>query len=222
MKKTRKIELIVTSLILVFLVACNCEKKRDSKNIVVAVDPIKMNVLYAGVDNPLSVVVSGYEVEDINIIIPEDQGKVNKTEPGYFIVHPIEPGSLTITVKAKEKTVHEKVFRVKTIPEPFAAVAKKSGGLINKNELLKANKVDALLPDFDFDVKFAVTQFTISKFKDENYYVSEVSESNKITDQQKELIRSSPIGTKITFENIEAIGPDGSKKMLYPIVFKLQ
>ena len=58
--------------------------------------------------------------------------------------------------------VGTKEFRVKPVPDPIAMVNNQKGGGIAKNVLLaQSGVIAAMPPDFDFDLKFTVTEYTV-------------------------------------------------------------
>ena len=96
----------------------------------------------------------------------------------------------------------------------------RSKGEISKKELLKADEVIAMMKNFDFDLKFEVMRFSVSATIG-GLVKDGLSTSNKITNQQKEIIKQLKKGDKIYFEDIKCKGPDGSVRNLSPMVFTI-
>ena len=120
----------------------------------------KMNVLYRGLPNPMTISFAG---------IPED--KVTASAPGLTSVgkgkYNMNPGSgteVTNTASGKlpdGKTVSDKkVFRIKNIPAPFGAIGGTTGTVKGAKSRLEVSQVSAKLEDFLYDLNFQVTQFT--------------------------------------------------------------
>lgn len=217
----RLLMLIPVTILLFLSISCVNSQSNEKNDVVAAIAPTKMNVMYLGIENPINIAISGYESSALKVEIPEDEGSI-KGENGNYIVIPKKAGLLTVTVKAKNEKIKEAKFRVKSIPQPFAVVNRQRGGEITKQDLLKQKEIFVFLENFDFDVKFDVTGFDISTVNDEGYTISASSESNKITQGQLELIKSAKSRSKIIFDNIKAKGPDGSIKSLSPLVFTLE
>ncbi|MCG2418569.1 gliding motility protein GldM [Aequorivita sp. F47161] len=125
---------------------------------VIAAD--KMNVVYRGVDNPMTVSIPG---------IPDN--KVNASAPGLSRVsgskYVMRPGSgRTVTISANGtlpdgKPVGSKSeFRIKDIPPPVGAIRGETGIVRMERGGLEISSVSAVLPDFDFDVNLNVTGFS--------------------------------------------------------------
>lgn len=208
-------------LVLLFIgVACiNGQQPEENENTVAAVAPTKMNVLYLGVDNPVSIAVSGYDADDLKVGV--DSGVITG-ENGYYIIRPARSGLLKVSVwSKKDELLTEKQFRVKTVPDPVAKIADKRQGSISQEELISAGKMQVVLENFDFDLQWVIVGFTVSAVR-EGYVIEYTSESDKLTAEQVELIQSLKPGAKIYFENIKAMGPDGSTRPLSALVFSIQ
>ncbi len=125
---------------------------------VIAAD--KMNVVYRGVDNPMTVSIPG---------IPDN--KVNATAPGLSKVsgskYVMRPGAgRTVTITASGtlpdgtgvRTPAE--FRIKDIPAPVGAIRGETGIVRMQRQGLEISTISAVLEDFDFDVNLNVTGFS--------------------------------------------------------------
>ncbi len=209
---------LLISLFILFAAGSINQAKGDEPLAVVS--PIKMNVLYLGVNNPVHVAVSGYTSSQLDVTVEEGKGSI-LGENGEYIVMPKRTGTLKINVSADGEFIQSFTFRVKALTDPVARVAKKSGGRISKNKLLAQDEVQAFMPNFDFDLEFRIVGFTVSVVGKDNRHISAESKSNKITDEQKAIMNSLSLGSIVNFENISAIGPDGAKRELTPIVFKI-
>lgn len=189
----------------------------------VVVSPTKMNVFYVGVDNPVSISVAGVAGKDIAPSITN--GQIRKQRDGEYIVNPRRPGNSIITVVAEidgeRKSMGNQQFRVKSLPDPVAQVANKSGGQIEKNTLAAQGGIFAEMENFDFDLEFEITEFTVSTTDRGGYYIGKKAKGNAFTREQLDLINDLRRNQQVIFEDIKAIGPDGSVRNLDPIVFKI-
>jgi gliding motility-associated protein GldM len=203
---------IIVISIIVALCALSCSNaQKQEGEIVVAISPTKMNVVYIGVDNPINVAVSGYDASELEVSIPEN-GTL-EGENGKYIVKPKHPGNLFIVVKNEGEIIKESEFRVKTITNPVAMIPGKGdfyGGDISKEKLLKAGRVVAVIRNFDFDLRFDVVSFTINTTCPKTAKsFSEKSDGNKFSEKQIELIKSMDYKQKFRIEDIKVKGPDG-------------
>ncbi len=189
----------------------------------VVISATKMNVLYEALENPMEISVPG---------INSDQISVSMTNATYrkvgsqYIVKPnpgFAGGKAMISVSAKindrMQSLGSMEYRIKRVPNPVAMVNNQQEGKIRKNTLLAQSGVFAEMgEDFDFDLEFDVTQFTVSTIKN-GFYVSETSSNNKFTDAQRDLIKGVGIGSRVFFEDVRAVGPDKRTRKLGTLTF---
>ncbi len=205
--------------VLIFAVSCANGQENTSNKLVAVVAPTKMNVLYYGVNNPVSIGVTGANMKDIEATI--DKGTISG-ENGNYIVRVKKLGKATITVKANNKTVTKKIFRVKTISDPVATVNNHwNKNELTKKELLEAKGISVLFVNFDFDLMFKVVGFNITaSYNGKTVDAKRVNEGS-FSNAQIDIIKNAPPGTKIYIEEIKAKGPDGVIRNLRPISIKI-
>lgn len=186
------------------------------------ISPTKMNVFYLGVDNPVDISVSGVPAN--KVFASMNNGALVKSG-GSWVARPRNLGKTTVSVEAeidgKRKNMGRMEFRVKQIPDPIAKVGGRKGGPMPKNDLAAQQVVVADLENFDFDARFTVTQFTVSA-EVQGFSREFSSKSNRITEEQRTLIRGLNKGQRVTFTDIQAVGPDGKPRELNGIIIKLQ
>lgn len=120
----------------------------------------KMNVVYRGVPNPISISVPGIASNKVNASAPG----MTKVGDGKFMLKPGSGSEVKINVNATMpdgKTMSSaQVFRIKGLPAPTGKV-----GGSEKNKGPKSNlevcSVTAVMEDFDFPVTVNVTQFNV-------------------------------------------------------------
>lgn len=188
------------------------------------VSPTKMNVFYRGVDNPVSISVSGYSDKDIQPSYTN--GELKKGSDGYNF-RPGKDAEATIgaTVKnpdGSSKSMPGMKFRVRNVPNPTPYFAGKSvsDNSAKKSELTAAQGVIAKMENFEFDLKFEVVEYTVSATLSGNVVERQVKGA-ALTADAKEIISKVKVGQKISFENIKARGPDGTTRPIGTLVFKV-
>ena len=186
------------------------------KDAVVA--PVKMNVLYRGLANPIEIAVPGVTSDKVTASITN--GTIIKVTNGWE-VSPGDQSELVVTVLVNNKKVSEKIFRVKNVPDPVAVFAGKYEGEIAKDIAVKTEMLEVELKDFLWDLKFVINSFTLTCSKD-NLDLEVLSNGNKLNDKMKSLISTCKAGQKIIFNDIKAIGPDGRPRDLNPIVLTIK
>jgi gliding motility-associated protein GldM len=188
----------------------------------VSVAATKMNVFYLGVDNPVDVSVAGIQPDQIDISVTNAR---HVKQGDSYIIRPIRPGNAFVVVYAnidgQKREMGRKEFRVKTVPSPYAMVNGQKGGYISQGVLLAQLGVVAEMgEDFDFDLKFTITEFTVSAVV-QGFVREYTSKSNRFTADQMNLIRNLSRGNSVYIQDIKAVGPDGSTRPLSTINFKL-
>lgn len=189
----------------------------------------KMNVLYIGVDNPMSISVPGVPMENVTHSVTGG-GVLLKPDPklgkGKFIATAKSQGEAKIRVSAKfdggTRQMGEFNFRVKRIPDPVAMVANKKEGSVNKNELAAQSAIIPVLENFDFEAYYTVTGFTLARFGKGRDPIYQRSDNNRITPEMVNVINQCRTGDKVYFENIKARGPDGTTRSLSSVNFTIQ
>jgi len=187
------------------------------------VSPTKMNVFYAGLDNPVSVSVPGISASNVKVSITN--GAIRPDKDGY-IVNPGKVGtnsviSVSANIDGTTKPIGSMEFRVKRVPDPVASVAGKTGGVVSKNELLAQQGVLAKIPDFDFQMNFTVTSFVVSTSKS-GFVVDKPTKGNRFSQEQMDLMKGLSPGSRLYIESIVVIGDDRPEpRSLPPISFKI-
>ena len=191
------------------------------------ISPTKMNVMYVGIANPIRVSVPGVASENLMVAMTNG-GRIEKTGDDYLAY----PSKLDATGKSTSINVSAKFggeirpmgsmeFRVKEVPPPVATISGKNGGTIKKEDLLAEEGIFAELKDFDFDLKFKVTQFDVNISG--TYVKTFSSKDNKFTSEQRDQFSKLSIGGLIFIDNIMAKGDDGQPaRPLAPISFKIK
>ena len=191
----------------------------------VVISPTKMNVFYQGVENPVEVSVPGVPSENLDVSISNADFRKDGSQ---YLVSPNQ-GTVgresVVTVRARVngdvKTLGSQEFRIRSVPDPVATVAGERGGTIAKNLLLAQRAVLAKMENFEFDMSFEVTGFTVSTIRD-GYMTRQEADGPVFTEEQKNLIELAAPGSQIIISNIQAQGPDGRTRDLGSITFTLR
>lgn len=185
------------------------------------VSPDKMNVLYIGVPNPVSVSAPGIAKEKLKVSI--SSGNLTGSA-GHYVASVSAIGTTTVTVlgelsPGKTGVLGSSLFRVKRIPDPKPQFAGKSGGNTSAANLRAQDRLFAKLEGFDFDAKFNVTRFTLLFAKPRQDVIAKSGSGNELTAEMRTLMNTVTPGTTIEFKDIIAVGPDGTQRGLDPITF---
>lgn len=120
----------------------------------------KMNVLYRGVDNPISASMLGVDNSTVTL---SAAGATVSGGRGKWVVRPGAGSTVNLTISGKQpngKTVSESfAFRIKSVPAPQGEI--RGQNVVSMPASSIANQqVSANIPDFDFPVSFQVTGFS--------------------------------------------------------------
>ncbi|MFN8208684.1 MAG: GldM family protein [Bacteroidales bacterium] len=199
---------------------------------VTAVCACKMNVFYLGVDNPVKVVVS--DCKPSEMVVTVSNGTITGSACKY-VVRPETEGMAIVRVSVKGVIVGSSDFRVKMLPTPVAKIAGCKTGSIQKSTLLTAEKMEAVMENFDFIATCKILGFKMSanqfqqvtdkksgKVTEQGADVELLSTSELITPEQKKLLEQLKPGQKVYFEEIKASCPDGTIRDLGALILKVE
>ncbi len=200
------------------------EKEYQVARPTMVVSPTKMNILYAGLPNPISVSVPGFTARDI--VVTMSNGRIEPTTDG-FLAYPDkieEKAIISVSVKEEKtlKPIGSTPFRVKRVPKPVASVAGNLGGPIEKNSLMADEGVFAEIPEFEFDMKFQVLSFNLSVTQTDGYTVDKPATGNRFSPEQKNLLSKLTKGSHLYIDNIVVKGDDGFTRTLAPLTYKIK
>ncbi|MBI1286868.1 MAG: gliding motility protein GldM [Flavobacteriales bacterium] len=199
----------------------------------VVVSPTKMNVLYRGVKNPISISVPGVAPE---LVKPSLSGGTlspdRKEGKGNYIAE-VKGGSEAIVkvsaeIGGKVRPMGDFKFRVKDVPPPVATIAGVEEGLVSANRLAAAPTVIPKMQNFDFELFFQVTKFDLVYQVGTDLITKPVTGS-RIPDGDLDQIKRLKKGSRVYIENISAVMLDENNrpaagvtpKKLSPVSLKL-
>lgn len=190
----------------------------------------KMNVLYIGVDNPISISVPGVPNEKVKVTATGGGVSLTKAPGGsgeQWIAKATTSGESTVTINAdfdgKNMTMGAQKFRVKTVPNPIATIGSKKSGTIPKATVLAQGAIIPVMENFEFELYFKITHFKMTlNQKGKLDPIEAESSSNQMTGAMKDAIGRARPGDKLYFEYIDAVGPDGKSRRLEPLNVILQ
>lgn len=186
------------------------------------VSPSRMNLFYQGIENPVEISIPGLAADQINASV--NNGTLRRVSGSNYIVIPARPGnalvSVTATIDGTTRNFGSRDFRVRTVPDPIATIAGREGGIIGRNLLMAQTGVLAEMKDFDFDMGFTVTSFTVESVQ-RGFVVDARSNSNRITDEQREIIKQAARNQRVLFDDIMAVSSTGEERRLPPVSFRI-
>lgn len=188
-----------------------------------------MNVLYAGINNPMSISVPGVAQNAVSATMTN--GSLTRSGD-HWNAHPTRVGAecvitVTATLEGRSQTVSTSTFRVRKLPDPTAYIAyKDSKGNENhykgskpfaKSLLLAANGLDAAIDDDLLNVHYSVVDFETIVFDSMGNAMPEKSAGSRFSERQKTSFRRLSRGKRFYITRIRAKGPDGIVRDLSPM-----
>ena len=185
------------------------------------VSPTKMNVLYIGLPNPLAVSAPGIPKEALSLSM---SGGSISGKNGEYTATVSSPGEAKVNVSAtiggKTTQLGTNLFRIKRIPDPVAEFAGTSGGTQNTATIQGQSYIFATLKDFQFDTKFNVKSYKITIIRPRQDAVTTNGYGNALSPEVKSKLKLVSPGTRIIIDDIYAVGPDKTDRLLNSISIK--
>lgn len=174
-----------------------------------------LSVMYAGIDNPITVLAQDYQQKDLTLIITEGKGTIEPTkEAGQYNVRPTpETKTMTIAIDAKDKKgkrqcIAKQTFILREIPAPVLSLAGfPSGGRIHKNEI-SSNSVVVPMKDPSFLLKINPNSMKIVKMIVAVGPREVVLNGSKFNEEAVSIVKKAMIGDKMVIM-AEVMMPDG-------------
>ena len=193
------------------------------------VAPTLMNVLYAGIANPVRIAVPG--IVSGNVFATMTNGTLTRNGESW-IAHPVAVGAdAIISVNARmadgrNVEMAKQTFRVRALPDPLPCIEYKDangnlrrfkGGRIAKRDLLAADGIMAAIDDDLLNVEYEVLRFEFTFFDSMGNAIPEVSNGQVFSERQKDQVRRMARGKRFYISRTTAKGPDGIERTLSTI-----
>lgn len=194
------------------------------------ISPTMMNVIYAGIDNPISISVPGVPMSAISASI--SSGSLTRNGNSWIARASNVGSEATISVSAtidgRSQTVGSMTFRVRKLPDPTAYIAISSSDhykgapkRISKAQLLGASGLGAEIDDDIINVHYKVVSFSTIFIDQMGNAIPESSNGASFSSRQMEKFRELKPGKVFFISNIKASGPDGITRDISPIEVRL-
>jgi len=200
--------------------------KFESKYVVVpkpnsaTISADKMNVVYRGVPNPISVSFAGIGSDKVSASAP---GMRAAGKAGAYLLSPGAGNEVVVNVTGTlpngDKVSDKKVFRIKGLPAPTGKIRNEVAAKGQKSNL-EVCTISAEMEDFDFPVSVTVTQFAIKVPGQPTIVVS----GNRMDSRAKSAIAKAGRGDVVVISDIKASfsGIDQVAKRVSTCTFEVQ
>ncbi|WP_420575000.1 gliding motility protein GldM [Kordia sp.] len=178
----------------------------------------KMNVVYRGVDNPMTISFAGVSDNKVNA----RANGLKKVGNGKYVMRPTTGSEVTINVTATlddgSSAGDKKTFRIKEIPAPTGFFRGISGSAKMSKSGIEKGTIEARLVDFDFKLGVSVTQFD---FKVPGQPTITVR-GGRLDARAKSALRRARRGQNVQILNIKAKADNGIRlKKISPVILEV-
>ena len=160
----------------------------------------KMNVVYRGVTNPMTISFAGISADKVSASAP---GLSSNGKPGSYKMNPGSGTEVAINVTGTlpddSKVSDKKVFRIKSIPAPTGCIGGEYGVVKGAKSRLEVSQITAKMLDFDFEVKLRVTGFSLKVAGQATVVVS----GDRVNAQCKAALAKAGRGDQVTISDIK-------------------
>ena len=162
----------------------------------------KMNVVYRGVKNPMTISFAGVSDNNISVNAPG----LSKIGTSKYImdVTTVQGREVTINVSGTlpdgDRVSDKAVFRIKDLPKPTGTIRGEDGSVKMQSNALEISTIGAKFDDFDFELPLRVTGF---KFKVSGQPTIVVN-GNKLDSRAKQVLSKAKRGSDVQIFDIEA------------------
>lgn len=190
----------------------------------------EMNLLYKGIDNPMSISVPGFAASDVQISAPGltlkslGGGMYNARVPASTSKEVI----ITASIKrdGKVKTVGSQKFRVRSLPQPTAQLGGvRNDGLPKGKAQVGAQSmvIASMGAGFAYNLQYRITGFKMIMAYKRRPPKMASSSSAQLTNQMRGMVKSASSGDRILIEGIRATEAKyGFKANLSPIIITIR
>jgi gliding motility-associated protein GldM len=178
----------------------------------------ELNVVYVGLDNPISVSVPGYAASEIKV--SSSAGKLEKgaTAGQYLVkVDPSAGREITITASVRDerggtKEMGKQTYRVRNVPKPLPSLgAIDASGSVSAGQLGATQYVLTPLKDFIYqNIKYTPTEYTIIYLPKNGPGRPYKGYGTAITPEIRNAFRAARSGDRVILAQVRADGPSGN------------
>jgi len=185
---------------------------------VIAAD--KMNVVYRGVANPMTISIPGIPDNKVSA----SAAGLRKVSGSKYIMNPGTGREITINASGVlpdgQRISTPATFRIKDIPRPAGTIRGEAGSAKMPRRNLEIATIGSMLEDFDFDLNLAVSGF---KFKVPGQPTVNVN-GNKLDARAKSALKRAKRGDAVQIFDIKAYITNNKSyklKKVSPVVVEL-
>ncbi|MCE5226048.1 MAG: gliding motility protein GldM [Porphyromonadaceae bacterium] len=190
------------------------------------VAPTLMNVLYAGIANPIRIAVPGIASSQISATMTNGlltrKGELWEAKPSKVGTEAVVSVNARMA-DGRSVEMAKTTFRVRALPDPLPYIEYKDangnfrkfkGGIFAKRNLVEAGGIKAAIDDDLLNVTYTVLRFELTFFDSMGNAIPEVSDGTNFSQRQKDYIRRLSKGKRFYITRVVAKGPDGIERTI--------
>ncbi len=181
----------------------------------------RQNIVYAGIENPLSFLVEGYPCG--SIYLSTDNGQIERYDSCYCSYRPTNTGISKIIVSGrindKKVNIGEYFFRVMSPPLPIARIAGKNGGSIKKEVLKVQGGVIARVEGFDIMAHILVKSYTVIILRNNEQIFFHSNKGNRYNQEVIDAFSALQPSDDVFIIKITVETPDGKQHSIQGLEF---
>ncbi len=186
----------------------------------------KMNALYVGIDNPITLETIGLPPNDLKLEITKGKAHISPNGAGTYLVMVPQPGEISFTATSTDGSFSKTfAFRALRMPDPFAHLGNALGGEIGAEAFKAQNGLSATLPlaYFDLDARCSIAGFNLGYIAKGKAPVEVTNKGGVYDAQAQQLVNQANTGDMYYFENVRAQCPGDMKpRSINSLVFKIK
>ena len=190
------------------------------------ISPTMMNVIYAGIDNPISISVPGVPMTGVTATM--SNGTLTRNGDNWVARSTAIGSEAVISVSAnidgRSTNVGSMTFRIRKLPDPSPYLIlgpdnhyKGTPKRISKGALLNASGLGAAIDDDILQISYKVLSFTTVFFDQMGNAMPETSNGASFSARQIEKFKQLKPGKSFFITNVKATGPDGVTRDISPM-----
>ncbi len=183
------------------------------------------NILFAGIDNPLSIAVE--KMSNKALMVKANKGTITRISEGRYVYYSAEYGVIDIIIfrndKGNLKEIKRIPFRVNPLPDPVAYLGAPQGGNIRKRLSFPQGGIITKFEDVGFEAPTKVISYTVYIISKENCETKTLFNiGNRFSPEVSLGLQRLRIHDVVIIKNILVLMPDGKQRQISPLCFTIE
>lgn len=187
----------------------------------ISVSADKMNVLYTGIENPVTINITGYDKRRLSVTASNAVVRGSGTQ---YVVKPTQIGEVVITVRNPlEGELGRFSFRAKRIPDPELKLAGRSSADITAAEFIGAQSVYAVIEGLDIKAACSVVGFQLRRIPFKGPGEVRINRGGAFTEEALAVVKTAAPGDTYLIEKAKLRCPgDQVARVTNALVFNIK